>query len=171
MAPRVLVLARDYVFEALALAAVVFTQIEIWRDLDENRFRLAAIALFTAGSLLLRRSTPFAVPLAVAAGALAFTLLDPGAAYDTESMFIVLILAAWVAGSLLEVRQAVTALGALLMSAWLVFIRAPDVPWTELIWVSIPICGTFVLSAAASRHSERARLAEERARRMEEEAR
>jgi signal transduction histidine kinase len=171
VAPRVLVLARDYVFEALALAAVVFTQIEIWRDLDENRFRLAAIALFTAGSLLLRRSTPFAVPLAVAAGAIAFTLLDPGAAYDTESMFIVLILAAWVAGSLLDVRQAVTALGALLTSAWLVFIRAPDVPATELIWVSIPICGTFVLSAAASRHSERARLAEERARRMEEEAR
>jgi signal transduction histidine kinase len=45
------------------------------------------------------------------------------------------------------------------------------VPATELIWVSIPICGTFLLSAAASRHSERARLAEERARRMEEEAR
>ena len=32
VAPRVLVLARDYVFEALALAAVVITQIEIWRS-------------------------------------------------------------------------------------------------------------------------------------------
>jgi signal transduction histidine kinase len=171
VAPRVLVLARDHAFEALALAAVVITQIEIWRGLDDNRFRLAAIALFTAGSLLLRRSAPFAVPLAVGAGAVAFTLLDPEAAYGTETMFLVLVLAAWVAGSLLDLRQAVVALGALLASAWLVFLRAPDVPATELIWVSIPICGTFLLSAAASRHSERARLAEERARRTEEEAR
>jgi signal transduction histidine kinase len=171
VAPRVLVLARDYVFEALALVAVVLTQIEIWRSLDENHLRLAAIALFTAGSLLLRRSAPFAVPIAVAAGAIAFTLLDASAAYDTESMFLVLILAAWVAGSLPDVRRAVIALGALLASSWLVFLRAEDVPATELIWVSIPICGTFVLSAAASRHSERARLAEERARRMEQEAR
>jgi signal transduction histidine kinase len=169
--PRVLVLARDYLFEALALVAVVLTQIEIWRSLDENHLRLAGIALFTAGSLLLRRSAPFAVPIAVAAGTIAFTLLDPSAAYDTESMFLVLILAAWVAGSLPDVRRAVIALGALLASSWLVFLRAPDVPATELIWVSIPICGTFVLSAAASRHSERARLAEERARRMEQEAR
>ena len=171
VAPRALVLAREYVFEALALVAVLIAQIEIWRSLDGNHLRLSAIALFTAGSLLLRRSAPFAVPIAVAAGAIAFTLLDASAAYDTESMFLVLILAAWVAGSLLEVRQAVVALGALLLSSWLVFLRAPDVPATELIWVSIPICGTFLLSAAASRHSERARLAEERARRMEEEAR
>jgi signal transduction histidine kinase len=171
VAPRVLVLAREYVFEALAVVAVVLAQIEIWRTIDENHLRLAGIALFTAGSLLLRRSAPFAVPIAVAAGAIAFTLLDAAAAYDTESMFLVLILAAWVAGSLLDVRQAVIALGALLASSWLVFLRAPDVPATELIWVSIPICGTFLLSAAASRHSERARLAEERARRMEQEAR
>ena len=171
VAPRVLVFVRDHVFEALALVAVILAQIEIWRSPDENHLRLAGIALFTAGSLLLRRSAPFAVPIAVAAGAIAFTLLDAAAAYGTESMFLVLILAAWVAGSLLDVRQAVLALGALLASSWLVFLRAPDVPATELIWVSIPICGTFVLSAAASRHSERARRAEERARRMEQEAR
>ena len=171
VAPRVLVFVRDHVFEALALVAVILAQIEIWRSPDENHLRLAGIALFTAGSLLLRRSAPFAVPIAVAAGAIAFTLLDAAAAYGTESMFLVLILAAWVAGSLLDVRQAVIALGALLASSWLVFLRAPDVPATELIWVRIPICGTFVLSAAASRHSERARRAEERARRMEQEAR
>ena len=171
VAPRVLVFVRDHVFEALALVAVILAQIEIWRSPDENHLRLAGIALFTAGSLLLRRSAPFAVPIAVAAGAIAFTLLDAAAAYGTESMFLVLILAAWVAGSLLDVRQAVIALGALLASSWLVFLRAPDVPATELIWVSIPICGTFVLSAAASRHSERAHRAEERARRMEQEAR
>ena len=171
VAPRVLVFVRDHVFEALALLAVILAQIEIWRSPDENHLRLAGIALFTAGSLLLRRSAPFAVPIAVAAGAIAFTLLDAAAAYGTESMFLVLILAAWVAGSLLDVRQAVIALGALLASSWLVFLRAPHVPATELIWVSIPICGTFVLSAAASRHSERARRAEERARQMEQEAR
>jgi len=168
---RALVFARDYVFEALALGAVVLTQVDIWSSLDENRNKLAAIGLFTAGALLFRRRAPFAVPLAVAAGAFAFTFLDAEAAYETDTMFVVLILAAWAAGSLLDARQAGIGLGALLASAWAVFIRAPDIADTELIWVSIPLCGTFLLSAANARHSERARLAEERARRMEEEAR
>ncbi|NUT56552.1 MAG: hypothetical protein HOQ03_11305, partial [Thermoleophilia bacterium] len=150
MARRALAFAREYVFEALVLAAVVFTQADVWTNLDEDRNRTAAIALFTAGALLLRRRAPFAAPLVVAAGAFAFTLLDRGAAYETDTMFVVLILAAWAAGSLLDVRQAGVALAALLAGAWTVFVRAPDVPATELIWVSIPLSGTFLLAAASS---------------------
>ena len=45
--------------------------------------------------------------------------------------------------SLLDARQAMIALGALLAAGWTVFIRAPDVPLTELIWLSIPLVGTF----------------------------
>jgi signal transduction histidine kinase len=168
---RALVLARDYVFEVFALATVVLTQIDIWTSLDEDRFRLAAIALFTAGALLFRRRAPFVVPLAVASGALAFTLLDATAAYETDTMFLVLILAAWAAGSLLDPKQALIALAALLAAGWTVFIRAPGVPLTELIWLSIPLIGTFVLSAATARHSERARRAEQRVLEAEEEAR
>ena len=168
---RALVLARDYVFEVFALATVVLTQIDVWTSLDEDRFRLAAIALFAAGALLFRRRAPFVVPLAVASGALAFTLLDPTAAYETDTMFLVLILAAWAAGSLLDPKQALIALAALLAAGWTVFIRAPDVPLTELIWLSIPLIGTFVLSAATARHSERARRAEQRVLEAEEEAR
>ena len=168
---RALVLVRDYAFEALALAVVVLTQSDIWTNVDENRIRVAAIALFTAGALLFRRRAPFVVPLAVASGAVAFTLLDPTAAYETDTMFLVLILAAWAAGSLLDARQALIALGALLVAGWTVFIRAPDVPLTELIWLSIPVVGTFALSAATARHSERARLAEQRMLEAEEVAR
>jgi signal transduction histidine kinase len=168
---RALVLARDYVFEALALAVVVLTQSQIWINVDENRIRVSAIALFTAGALLFQRRAPFVVPLAVASGALAFTLLDPTAAYETDTMFLVLILAAWAAGSLLDPRQAVIALGALLIAGWTVFIRAPDVPATDLLWLSIPVVGTFVLSAATARHSERARRAEQRMLEAEEVAR
>ena len=69
--------------------------------------------MFTAGALLFRRRAPFVVPLAVASGAVAFTLLDATAAYETDTMFLVLILAAWAAGSLLDARQALIALGAL----------------------------------------------------------
>jgi signal transduction histidine kinase len=163
--------ARQYVFEAVALAGVVITQIDIWTNVDDNQTRLAAIALVTAGSLVFRRRAPFVAPLVVAAGALTFTFVDPGAAYNTDTMFLPLLLAAWAAGSLLDWRLAATALGAILVAGWAVFIRAPDVPWTELIWLTFPLTGIFVISAAAARHSEQAREAEERVRRTEEEAR
>ena len=162
--------ARGYVFDAIALVAVGLTQADVWENVEDNRTRLAAIALVTAGALLFRRRAPFAAPLVVAAGALVFTLLDSAAAYDTDTMFLVLILAAWAAGSLLDVRQAAVALLAVLAAGWTVFIRAPDVPFTELLWLSFPLTGIFVISAASARHSEQARLAEERARRSEAEA-
>ena len=155
--------AKQYVFEAVALVGVVITQVDIWTNLDDNRTRLSAIALVTAGALVFRRRAPFVAPLVVAAGAIVFSLLDPSAAYTTDTMFLPLLLAAWAAGALLDWRLAVTALGALLVAGWTVFIRAPDVPWTELIWLSFPLVGIFVISAAAARHSEQAREAEERA--------
>jgi signal transduction histidine kinase len=163
--------AKDHVFDGIVLLAIVLTQGDIWRNVDEDRYQLAAVALVTAGALLFRRRAPLAAPLVVAAGGLVMTLLDATAAYETDTMFLVLILAAWAAGALLDPRHAALAIAAVLAAGWAVFIRAPDVPWTELLWLSFPILGLFVISAAAARHSERARLAEERARRSEEAAR
>jgi signal transduction histidine kinase len=167
---QLLLYAKNYVFDAVALVAIGLTQAQVWTTVDENRTRVAAIALFTAGALLFRRRAPFVAPLVVAAGALVFTSLYPVVAYDTDSMFLVLILSAWAAGSLYDVRQAAVALAATLAAGWTVFLRAPDLPWTELLWLSVPLTGIFVISAATARHSERARLAEERARRSEEQA-
>ncbi len=167
---QLLLRAKQHVFDAVALLAVCLTQADVWTNVEDNRTRLAAIALFTAGALLFRRRAPFVAPLVVAAGALVFTALDPVAAYETDSMFLVLILAAWAAGSLLDPRQAAVALLAILVAGWTVFIRAPDVPLTELLWLSFPLTGIFVISAASARHSEQARRAEERARRSEAEA-
>jgi signal transduction histidine kinase len=163
--------ARNHVFDAIVLLTIVLTQGDIWRSQGDDRYKLAAIALVTAGSLLFRQRAPLAAPLVVGVGAVVFSLVDAAAAYDTDTMFLVLILAAWAAGSLLDARQAALAISFVLLGGWTVFIRAPGVPWTELIWLSFPILGLFVISAAAARHSERARLAEERARRSEEEAR
>jgi signal transduction histidine kinase len=168
---RALVLSRHYVFEAFALATVALTQADVWTSVHDDRIRVSVIALLTAGALLFRKRAPFVAPLVVGAGALVFTALDPVAAYETDTMFVVLLLAAWAAGSLLDARQAAAALFAVLAGGWLVFIRAPDVPATELLWLSVPITGIFFLAAATTRHSERARQAEERARRSEEEAR
>ncbi len=160
-------------FDAVALAGVVITQVDVWTndEIDDNRARLAAIALVTAGALLFRRRAPFVAPLVLAAGAVVFSLVDANAAYATDSMFLPLVLAAWAAGSLLDSRQAAIALFAVLIGGWTVFIRAPDLPWTELLWLSFPIIGIFVISAASARRSEQARLAEERAQRSEAEAR
>jgi signal transduction histidine kinase len=162
--------AREYVFDAAALAVVILTQAQVWTHADHPHARLAGIALLTAGALLLRRRAPFVSPLVVSAGAVAFTLLDAGGAYDTSTMFFVLLLAAWAAGSLLDLRRAAIAMSAVLAAAWAVLLRAPDLPWTEALWASFPLLALFVISSASARRAEQVRQAEARAERTEEEA-
>jgi len=166
---RLLLLLKRQVFGVTALVAVGLTQYDVWTG-EGDRGRLAALALVTAGALLFRGRAPLAAPLVTAAGAIVISALDAAAAYELDTMFLVLILAAWAAGSLLDQRQAALAILALLAAGWTVFIRAPDVPWTELVWLSFPLTGIFVISAASARHSEQARRAVERARLSEESA-
>ena len=162
--------AKGYVFDAAAVAVVILTQTQVWRHADHPHARLAGIALLTAGALVFRRRAPFVALLVAAAGALVFTLLDPGGAYDTSTMFFVLLLASWAAGSLLDPRQAATAFGAVLVAGWAVMLRAPGIPWTEVLWISFPLVGVFVLSAASAHRAEQVRQAVARAQRSEEEA-
>ena len=162
--------AWRYVFEAGALVFVVVTQAEIWSETYDDRPRIAAVALLTAGALLFRRRAPFVAPLVTAAGVLALTFLDARGAYDTNTMFFVLLLGSWAAGLLLDNRQAATAFTALVAGGWVVFLRAPELPWTEVLWLSLPLTGVFAISAASARRAEQVRVAEERARRTEEEA-
>ena len=157
-------------FDLLALATVVITQIDVWANVDENRTRIAVVALITAGALLFRRHVPFVSLLVVGAGAIAFSLLDAQAAYDTETMFFVLILASWAAGAIVRPWQAGLAFAAVLAGGWTVFLRAPDVASSEVLWLSFPLTIFFALSAAWTRGVEQARLAQERARRSQEEA-
>ena len=158
-------------FDLLAVATVVVTQIDVWTNVEENRTRIAVAALITAGALLARRRAPLVSLLVVGAGAIAFSLLDASAAYDTETMFFVLLLGAWAAGSILQPWQAIAAFAAVLAGGWTVFLRAPDVPSTEVLWLSFPLTVLFALAAAWSRGVEQTRRAEERARRTEEHAR
>jgi signal transduction histidine kinase len=162
--------AWRYVFEAAALVFVVVTQVEIWSQTYDDRTRIAAVGLLTAGALLFRRRAPFVAPLVTAAGVLALTFLDPRGAYDTNTMFFVLLLGTWAAGLLLDNRQAATAFAAVLVGGWVVFLRAPELPWTEALWLSLPLTGIFAISAASARRAEQVRVAEERARRTEAEA-
>ena len=168
---KALALAREYVFDAIALAAVILTQAQVWTHDDHPHARLAGMALLSAGALLFRRRAPFVAPLVAAAGGLALTLLDPSGAYDTSTMFLVLLLGSWAAGSLLDARQSTVAFLAILGTGYAVFLRAPGVPWTEVLWLTIPLAGIFVISGASARRGEQVRLAEERALRTEEEAR
>ena len=163
--------AKHYAFEAVAFVGVVLTQVEIWTTVEDNQTRLAAIAFVASGALLFRRRAPFVAPLVVAAGAVVLTLVDPSAAYSLDTMVVPIMLSAWAAGWLDDRRRAAIALVAILAAGWTVFLRAPGVRWTELVWLTFTLTGVFLISTAAARHSERARLAEERARRSEEEAR
>ncbi|MGZ8783209.1 MAG: sensor histidine kinase [Gaiellaceae bacterium] len=162
-------LARQYFYDVVAFAVVVITQIDVWTQAEGNRSRLSAIALVTAGALLFRRRAPFVAVLLVAVGACVFSLLDAGAAYDTDTMFLVLLLATWAAGSLLDLRQAGTAFAAVVIAGWTVFLRAPGVPSTEVLWLTFPLAAVFVISMASARRAEEVEIAKARATQLEEE--
>ena len=59
----------------------------------------------------------------------------------------------------------------ILAAGWVVFLRAPGVPATEVLWLTFPLTVFFVISVASTRRAEQVRLAEERALRSEQEAR
>jgi signal transduction histidine kinase len=167
---RVISLAREYAFDALVVVFIVVTQIQVWNHADHPHGRLSVLALLTAGPLLFRRRAPFAAVLVTAVGAAAFTLIEPAGAYDTSTMFFILLLASWAAGSILNEREAAGAFAAILGASWLVMLRAPELPWTEVLWISLPLTGVFVLSVASSRRAEQVRVAEARAERSEQDA-
>ncbi len=168
---RALLLAKDRVFDLAVLAVLVATQAQSWLHEDHPHARTSALALIVVLPLLLRRQAPLGAPLATAAGAIVFSLVAAEPAYDTSSMFFVLLVAGWAAGSLIDVRSATAAYVAVLVAGATVLIRAPGVPMDEVIWITFPISGVFALSVVSARRMEQARVAEERAQRSEEEAR
>ena len=171
MIQKALVRAREHVFDAAVVAVLITTQIQVWQHADHPHRSLSAMALAVVVPLLFRRFAPLGAVLAAAAGVYLFTLVDPGGAYDTSSMFFVLLLACWAAGSIHDTRRAMVGYAAILVGGWLVMLRAPGIPWTEVIWVTLPLTGVFVLSVAATRKLQAVHDAEERARRSEHEAR
>jgi signal transduction histidine kinase len=167
----ILLRARDHVFDVVVLAVLIATQTQVWRHEDHPHRSLSVLALIVVGALLFRRVAPLGAVLASMAGVLLFAGVDPGGAYDTSSMFFALLLASWAAGSLLEPRRAAIALAAVLVAGWTVMIRGPGVPASEVVWITLPLTGVFLLSLVAARRGEEVRQARERAERSEAEAR
>jgi signal transduction histidine kinase len=167
----ILLRARDHVFDVVVLAVLIATQTQVWRHEDHPHRSLSVLALIVVGALLFRRVAPLGAVLASMAGVLLFAGVDPGGAYDTSSMFFALLLASWAAGSLLEPRRAAIALAAVLVAGWTVMLRGPGVPVSEVVWITLPLTGVFLLSLVAARRGEEVRQARERAERSEAEAR
>jgi signal transduction histidine kinase len=167
----ILLRARDHVFDVVVLAVLIATQTQVWRHEDHPHRSLSVLALIVVGALLFRRVAPLGAVLASMAGVLLFAGVDPGGAYDTSSMFFALLLASWAAGSLLEPRRAAIALAAVLVAGWTVMLRGPGVPASEVVWITLPLTGVFLLSLVAARRGEEVRQARERAERSEAEAR
>jgi signal transduction histidine kinase len=162
---------RPYLFDAAVVAVLAGTQIEVWAQLDDNRGRHAALALLAAGALLLRRQAPILAPLVALSALVASSFSDAQSAYDTNLLFFVLVLASWLFGSLLDVRQAAAGLLAVVGTGAVVLLRAPDVPWTEALWICVPVLGLGAVAHASARRAEQARLAEARVKRTEEHVR
>jgi signal transduction histidine kinase len=163
--------ARHYLFDAAVVVLLVATQIEVWTQLDELRGRHAVLALLATGSLLLRRRAPLLAPLVALSALVASSFSDAQAAYDTNLLFFVLVLTSWLFGSRLDLRQAAAGLLAVVATGAVVLLRAPEVPWTEALWICVPVFGLGAVAHASARRDEQARLAEARARRTEEDAR
>jgi signal transduction histidine kinase len=165
---KALLRAREHVFDAAVVVVLIASQIQVWRHEDHPHRSLSVMALVAVGALLFRRLAPFGAVLASAAGVCIFTFVDPSGAYDTSTLFFLLLLGCWAAGSLPDARQAAIGFAAFLVGAWLVMLRGPG--WEEVLWVTLPLTGVFVLSVAATRKLQAVRDAEERARRSELEA-
>ena len=162
---------RPYLFDAAVVAVLAGTQIEVWTQLDDHRGRHAALALLATGALLLRRQAPVLAPLVALSALVASSFSDAQSAYDTNLLFFVLVLASWLFGSLLDLRQAAAGLVAVVATGAVVLLRAPDVPWTEALWICVPVFGLGAVAHASARRAKQARLAEARAKRTEEHVR
>jgi signal transduction histidine kinase len=163
--------ARHYLFDVAVVAVLVGAQIEIWTQVEEVRGRHAILALLATGALLLRRQAPLLAPLVALSALVASSFSDAQAAYDTNLLFFVLVLTSWLFGSLRDPRQAGAGLLAVIATGAVVLLRAPDVPWTEALWICVPVLGLGAVAHASTRRAEQARQAEERAKRTEEHAR
>jgi signal transduction histidine kinase len=164
---RALLRAREHVFDAAVLAVLIGSQIQAWRHADHAHRSVALMTLVVVAPLLFRRLAPLGSVLVSMGAAVVFALVDPGGAYDTSTLFFALLLASWAAGSLLDPRRAALAFGSVLVAGWTVMLRGPGVPDSEVIWVTLPLTGIFLLSVVAARRAEAVRVAEERARRSE----
>ena len=163
--------AREHVFDASVLAVLIATQLQAWRHEDHPHRSSALMALVVVAPLFFRRLVPLGSVLVSMAAAVLFAVVDPAAAYDTSSLFFALLVASWAAGSLHEPRRAAVAYGAVIGAGWTVMLRGPGVPWTEILWITLPLTGVFLLSVVAARRAEAVRVAEARAARSEAEAR
>jgi signal transduction histidine kinase len=163
--------AREHVFDAAVVAVLIATQAQVWRHADHPHRSLSVMALVAVAPLLFRRLAPLGAVLVASAGVVLFALVDPGGAYDTSTLFFAVLIAAWAAGSLLEPHRAAIAFASVLAGGWTVMLRGPGVPWTEILWIALPLTGVFLLSVVAARRNEEVRLARERAERSEAEAR
>ncbi|HZG34638.1 MAG TPA: sensor histidine kinase [Gaiellaceae bacterium] len=163
MTERALVLLRRHFFVGAVLALAAGNQLEIWTQVADGRARIAVLAALAAGALLFRRRAPLVAPLVTAAAIAAAAISSGEATYDTSSFFFVLLLATWAFGSLPDLRHVVLGLAAMLAAGAIVMLRAPDAPWTEVLWISVPLLGLGVLAHASGRRAEQARRAEARA--------
>ena len=105
------------------LPASILTQIDVWTNVEDNRTRLAVIALVTAGALLFRRRAPFVAPARRRRGRPRLHALD-AVSPTTRTRCSCRSCSSCVGGRLAARRRlAVTSLAAILGAGWTVFIR------------------------------------------------
>jgi signal transduction histidine kinase len=165
-------LARRYAFDAAVVALAAVLQLEIWRE--GRGWQIAVAALFATLPLLLASLYPLPAVL-IAVAALAYfgspsapPAAAPDAVYDTNSLFIAALFAAWVAGVNADRVRAVAGLVAVLALGVFVTFRFPDEALTDYVWIVTFLGATWAVAFLLRQRADALRVAEERARVLEQ---
>jgi signal transduction histidine kinase len=162
-------LAKRYLFDALVAGLAVVAQIEIWLRDDTPGWEYVGALTVATLALFLRHLSPFAAPFIAFAAAVSTSVADRDAAYDSVTVFFVVVLAMWAAGQLERTREALIGYATGITGTIFVVSRFPDDGPSDFFWITAFLTGAWLASYVAAQRGRHARELVERAERLESE--
>jgi signal transduction histidine kinase len=170
---RVWPLVQHYWFDAFIVCLAVTGAVEILSKPDAEDAPSIPIALAVVLEvgltlvLLARRRFPFAAPAGTFVAAASLSFWDGRLVTFTVASFVAAVTACFLLGLVEERRQALVGLAIAVAGVWIVFWNDPDRLTSDLVFTPIFFTIVWLFAFGIGRRLERARLAEERAARLE----
>jgi signal transduction histidine kinase len=166
-------LVHRYWFDALVVCLAISGVVEILAEPDAPDAPATPIALAVVLEaaltlmLLARRRFPFAAPAGMFIAAATLSFWDGRLVTFTFASFVAAVTACFLLGLVEERRQALVGLAIAVVGVWIVFWNDPDRVTSDLVFTPMFFTIVWLFAFGVGRRLERARIAEERAARLE----